>query len=338
MILVVSYPGDEHTEEVVARLARAGREVARIDLADFPSRAGLALGYGDGVEPSYRVELDGLGEVDLAACRAGWWRRVQPFQADPAVTVAHERAFALSETAQAMNGMIDALGCAWVNPPRADEAAHRKPWQWAAAREEGLHLPRTLVTNRPERAREFVRALGPRRSVFKAFLASELAWRETRLVREADLERLDAVRLAPVIFQEFVPGVDLRVTIVGERVFAAEIDATGTAYPVDMRMVVGEARVRPAVLPGEVERALLRLMRRLGLVYGAVDLRRRPDGEHVFLEVNPAGQWLFVERLTALPISDALAETLARLDAPPRPSRGVASRRAGSLPARWSRS
>ena len=60
--------------------------------------------------------------------------------------------------------------------------------------------------------------------------------------------------------------------------------------------------------------ALLALRRRLGLWYGAIDLRRAPDGEFVFLEINPAGQWLFVEYATGQPIAQELAALLARLD------------------------
>lgn len=33
-------------------------------------------------------------------------------------------------------------------------------------------------------------------------------------------------------------------------------------------------------------------------------------GEHVFLELNPAGQFLFVERLTGLPLLDAFCDFL----------------------------
>ncbi len=85
-----------------------------------------------------------------------------------------------------------------------------------------------------------------------------------------------------------------------------------------MRMVVDEARVRPVTLPPALTAGLLRLMRRLGLVYGAVDLRRRPDGSYVFFEVNPAGQWLFVEERTGMPISSEVAALLSRLDADAR--------------------
>jgi glutathione synthase/RimK-type ligase-like ATP-grasp enzyme len=217
--------------------------------------------------------------------------------------------------------MLDALPCAWVNPRIADEAAHRKPYQWEVAQQVGLRLPHTLVTNRPEEARAFIEQLGVGRVVFKAFLASIEAWRETRLIDAADMERLEQVRYAPVIFQEYVEGVDLRITAVGDRLFPCEIDARNTSYPADMRMVVGESKVQQVELPGGLYDTLLALQRRLGLYYGAMDMRRTPDGEYVFLEVNPAGQWLFVERLTGMPIGQAVADLLAGLEEHPEAGR-----------------
>jgi glutathione synthase/RimK-type ligase-like ATP-grasp enzyme len=178
------------------------------------------------------------------------------------------------------------------------------------ARALGLRLPRTLVTNSPEAARKFIDEVGLGRTIFKAFLASLEAWRETRLVEQSDLDKLDAVRFAPVIFQEYVEGVDLRITAVGDRLFAAEIDARSTSYPFDMRMVIGEATMQSVKLPPKVQRALLKLQRKLGLTYGAIDMRRTPDGEYIFFEVNPAGQWHFVEHRTGLQISQAIADLL----------------------------
>jgi glutathione synthase/RimK-type ligase-like ATP-grasp enzyme len=312
MIVVVSYPGEDHSDAVCARLAQAGREVLRLDLADFPARHALALQWQAGQAPKWGVEVDGR-EVDLQRARVLWWRRVSGFGLDPAIRKEAHRHFAQSETTQAVHGMLDSLPCTWVNPRLADDAAHHKPLQWTVAQQVGLQVPPTLVTTRAEAAREFVAAQRPDQVVFKPFLASIEEWRETRLVGEADLQRLDLLRLAPVIFQRYVPGVDLRITIVGRRLFAAAIDARQTSYPVDMRMVVGEGVNGPAELPAPVQRALLALMDRLGLRYGAVDMRRSDDGEHHFLEVNPAGQWLFAERVSGLPITQAVADYLGEL-------------------------
>jgi glutathione synthase/RimK-type ligase-like ATP-grasp enzyme len=257
------------------------------------------------------------GPFDLSIANVAWWRRVVPFDIEPQVRSASQRAFAASETSQAVNGALDALNCAWVNPRCADECAHRKPFQWEVASRVGLTLPKTLVTNNPDAGRRFIEQVGVDKTVFKAFLAMTETWRETRLIELQDMARLDSVRYAPVIFQEYIEGVDLRITVVGDRVFPAEIDARMTSYPFDMRMAIGEAIMQPTVLPPEVNDLILRFMRALGLCYGAIDMRRTAQGNFFFLEVNPAGQWLFVEQRTGLPISQAIADYLAEFDKDP---------------------
>ncbi len=123
---------------------------------------------------------------------------------------------------------------------------------------------------------------------------------------------LDNVKFAPVIFQEYIPAdVDLRITMIGEQIFPAAIHSQETEYKVDFRMTMEKARFEAVELPPKVVRMLRELMKRLGLVYGAIDMRRTPKGEYVFLEINPAGQWLFVEERTGQKISDALADLLA---------------------------
>ena len=309
MILIVSYPGDEHTDRVQALLTEAGREVVRIDLADFPSQREVDFGWIPPARPRWRIRHEGRW-VDLADTRAVWWRRVTDFAVDPTLGQGEGSTFAHSETSQAIHGVLDSLTCPWMNPRAADTAAHHKPYQWTVAQQLGLRLPRTLVTSNPQAAREFIDSVRPARVVFKAFLAAVHQWRETRLVEQEDLDRLDLVRYAPVIFQEYVPGVDLRITMVGDAIYAAEIDARDTAYEVDMRMVVGEARVSAVTLPAGLQSRLRALQRRLGLVYGAIDMRRTEAGDYAFLEVNPAGQWLFVEERCGLSIARAVADFL----------------------------
>ena len=99
----------------------------------------------------------------------------------------------------------------------------------------------------------------------------------------------------------------------GERTWLwAEIDARATSGPEDCRVDGGRARVRKARLPREVARGLRSLLSRLGLRYAAVDLRRTDEGAHLFLEVNPSGQFLFVERRTGHPVAEALCDLLVR--------------------------
>ncbi len=175
-------------------------------------------------------------------------------------------------------------------------------------------MPRTLVTNDPAAATEFV-ANRPVGSVIrKAFRNIAEAPRSTAIVTLEDLTRMDQVRFAPVTFQEFVPAdLDLRVIVVEDEVFAASIRSE-PEYQTDYRAGIGSAEFAPYALPDQVASALVELHKRLGLVYGASDFRVTPDGELVFLEVNPAGEYLFASDRTGQPVPQAIAACLERHD------------------------
>ena len=259
------------------------------------------------------VVADGVRR-DLTAVRAVWWRRPQPLELDAAITDPDDRSFAYGECHAAISGLWPCLDARWMNDPDRDERAARKAWQLKVAAGLGLRIPRTLITNEPVHAAEFIEQEGPAGVIYKAFSATERAWRETRLLRPDEREHLNAVRYAPVIFQEHVKvRADLRVTMVGERIFAAEIVGAPGGYDVDYRMAMHEAAIRPHTLPEPVADQLNRLMQALGLEYGAIDLRLSEEGEYVFLEVNPAGQWLFIEQRTEQPITAAVADRLLAL-------------------------
>jgi glutathione synthase/RimK-type ligase-like ATP-grasp enzyme len=123
------------------------------------------------------------------------------------------------------------------------------------------------------------------------------------------------VQHAPVIFQHYVEArYDLRITAVDEQLFPAAIHSQQTVYTVDSRIGIGSAKVVPVEIPDDVEDRLLELKRRLGFVYGAIDMRLTPAGDYVFLEINPGGQFMYIEAATGLPIAAAMAEQLHRID------------------------
>jgi glutathione synthase/RimK-type ligase-like ATP-grasp enzyme len=310
VIVAVSHRGDDHVAPVLEALRRLGERAVVLDTSELPARATLSAGFGvpgDGAAASLRGSHGVLRAPDVSAV---WWRRPRPLRASPDLSGSHA-GFAIRQADEALRGLAASLDVRWVNDPWREGAASHKPHQLAAAERAGLRVPRTLVTNDPERARAFLAAAGRRPVVHKALHATPRDWRTTRLVRAADRRRLASIRLAPVILQEYVPGVDVRVTAVGGALFAAAIDARRTRSPHDFRPAFDDARVEPASLPAGVASRLRALLRALGLSYAAIDLRRREDGEHVFLEANPSGQWLFVERRTGLPITAAVAALLA---------------------------
>ncbi len=308
MIVVVSHADDMHARLVLEALRPLGREAVVLNPGDFPARARIALGYGAGLG-KWTLDCE-AGPIRARDVAAVWWRRPLPLVTQPGLHPDHA-AFAARQTYEAVAGLAASIDARWVNDPWRDEAATHKPRQLAAAERAGFRVPRTLITNDPEKARTFLDAVGKRRAVHKALHATPEDWHATSFVDPEDRARLPAIRLAPVILQEYVPGVDVRVTVVGKRIFAAAIDARATCSPQDFRLAFDDAKVEPCKLPGDVARRVRALVTDLGLVYAAIDLRRRKNGDYVFLEVNPSGQWLFVERRTGYPISAAIADVLA---------------------------
>jgi hypothetical protein len=308
-VLVISHTHDIHAIEVLGHLARRGADAVLFDTGRLPRETQLTIAHDPLHGWSGSTRFDGR-TLDMAAIRAVWWRRPQPFMVHAELGGPADQGFAIAETHAAVSGLWSLLDAHWINEPDADDRAARKPWQLKQARAAGLRVPRTCMTNDPDAARAFV-AAEPGRVIYKAFSATEQLWRETRVLRDDEAVGLDAVRYAPVIFQEYIAGTaDLRVTIVGDQVFAAAITGGTGAYEYDFRVAMGDVTIVAYDLPVDVERSLLALMASLGLVYGAIDLRLTPDGDHVFLEINPAGQWLFVEHATGQPIGAAIADVL----------------------------
>jgi glutathione synthase/RimK-type ligase-like ATP-grasp enzyme len=312
MILIISSPEDIHAQAVMRALASQGvRDVRLLNLTDFPMRMDLVIRLDSNGQREFALTFPDGQRVPMSGVTAVWWRRPQAFGVPPTVTDPSHWHFAMSEAATAFQGMWQASSALWVNNVMRDAAAAHKSWQLALAKEIGLSIPETLMTNSPDEAREFW-ARFPGEVVYKGFMATLYAWRETRILKPEEESLVDNVRLAPVIFQRYVPAVvDLRITAIGTQLLAAEAHSQQGEYPVDVR-VNRNIVYKPHTLPPDIERRLLALMRRLGLEYGAIDMRLTPGGEYVFLEVNPAGQFLYVEQAAGIPIAAALAQHLAR--------------------------
>ncbi len=308
-VLVISHTHDVHAIEVLGHLERRGVDAVLFDTGRLPRETRLSITHG--AEGWHAQTFFDGRHLDMTAVRAVWWRRPQPFAVHAEICGLEDQQFALSETHAATSGLWSLLDARWINDPDADERAARKAWQLKVARAAGLRVPRTCMTNDPDAARAFVAAESGR-VIYKAFSATERTWRETRVLKPDEANGLDSVRYAPVIFQEYIPAhADLRVTIVGDQVFAAAIAAPPGGYEYDFRMEMDKATITAHDLPPAVSDGLSRLMQALGLVYGAIDLRLTPEGDYVFLEINPAGQWLFIEYKTGQPIGKAIADTLA---------------------------
>ena len=201
---------------------------------------------------------------------------------------------------------LDVADALVVNRPAAMETNASKPLQAQLIAEAGLPVPETLVTSDEQEAREFWRTHG--RVIFKSISGIRSIVRE---LTDADSERLHLLADLPVQFQEFVAGVDVRVHVVDDEVYAAEIRSGAVDYRYAARD--GAAVEMQAIdLPADVAERCVALTRRLGLFLAGIDLRRRPDGGYVCFEANPMPAYTYFEANTGLPIAEALASLLVR--------------------------
>jgi glutathione synthase/RimK-type ligase-like ATP-grasp enzyme len=306
-VIIVSSPNDIHARVVARRIADAGARAVILDSGEFPRRWRVSLRLGEG-PPRYVL---GDGEADYPAedVRGVWYRRPRAHLPDPAIADAEDRRHVVEESREAFLGWLATLGRKVINPPASEAVAARKVYQLAAARAAGLRVPETLVSNDPESVRQFCAALG-RRVVFKPFLGPRTCFVATQRLGPAHFAALDKIRHAPGIFQEEISKVaDLRATVVDGEIFVAMVRSRGREVPLDTRLDP-EPDYTACKLPDAVAAALRRLVAALGLRFGAADFGVTAGGEHVFFEINPGGQWLFVEIATGMRISHAMARAL----------------------------
>jgi glutathione synthase/RimK-type ligase-like ATP-grasp enzyme len=127
-----------------------------------------------------------------------------------------------------------------------------------------------------------------------------------------DVERLDRIRFCPVQFQAFVPGVDVRVHVVGDVVHASEITSDATDYRYAVRQTETPAAMRGIDLPGDVAARCIALAAGLGLEFAGIDLSFAEDGRVVCFEVNPSPAYSYFEAHTGQPIAETVARHLMR--------------------------
>ena len=203
--------------------------------------------------------------------------------------------------------------------PVSIQRAESKILQLRVAADVGLVYPETLISNDPAEIRAFCDQQGgrlvakPLRLGFFDYGDVQTAVYTTS-VGAADLAADDSLVVAPVIYQRHLEKrCDVRVTIVGDSLYAAAIHSQDVdSAKVDWRRSEVDLAHDVHVLPDEIAAACLRLLKALNLHFGAIDLVLTPEGRYYFLEINPNGQWLWLEDRLGFPISERIVEWLSQ--------------------------
>lgn len=246
------------------------------------------------------------GEWDLGLFAGVYARLVDPRTlpdlGDPPDPALLARAEALY---QALTAWLEVAPCRVVNRLGPSASNVSKPYQAQSILACGLLAPPTTVTNDPDEVRRFAAEHG--RVIYKSVSSTRSIVRELRGPRVEELER---VRHLPTQFQALIPGVDVRVHVVGEEVHATEVFSAATDYRYAGRDSE-EIEMRSCELPPALAASCLALSAALELPVCGIDLRRTPDGRWFCFEANPSPAYSFYENLTGQPIGRALVEYLA---------------------------
>jgi len=295
--------------------------VLRFNVDDYPSNVNLSASYFkktntwglNYAEVNFKDKL--LDKIKSVYCRPF----NDPVPSNQIKNRIHKKLI-IEQSAIFINWLPDILDCFWLNNPRAMERARSKALQLKIAAKVGFLTPDSLITNNPDEALFFYRKNEGK--IAAKLLQATPASRQlsgfiyTKKLTEKDLRYFDQIEYSPVLLQEYVDKkYEIRATVVGNKVFSARIDSqVKDMTKADWRCYeFGDPPPHKAIeLPLSINQKLIKMNKELNLEFGAYDLIYTPKKTYVFLEVNANGQWGWIQELTKLPISTAIADLLIK--------------------------
>jgi glutathione synthase/RimK-type ligase-like ATP-grasp enzyme len=305
MILIVTHKTDFTADFVINKLNRRKIDYKRLNCEDF-----LSSDFFFKYDPSFSYLL--LGQNDYQAV---WFRRTKLPEIKELSN--YEKLYVWNEIECFFKNLFSILPVNWLSSPVSVYEAENKLLQLKAAQELGFDVPNTLLTNSKTELRDFYYDNG-RDIVVKPISQTRVSNSDastfifTNLILPQHIAELEQFDLTPCIFQRKIPKkYELRVTVVGEQVFAAAIDSQkDEETKVDWRKK--RLKFKEVELPMDLQNLCVQLLKTLNLGFGAIDLVKTPSGEYVFLEINPNGQWAWIENQTGQKISNAIIKYLTQ--------------------------
>lgn len=304
-VLILTSEEDVTADLVVTQLTAQGTPLFRVDPEHFPGRVDLTARVTAGGGVVGHIAAYGR-RLPLHEVRSVWRRRPGP----PGQGATVQAEWVALESERALYGALRATTARWMNHPDAIAQSRYKVWQLETARRAGLRVPDTLFTTVPEDAAAFAASAGPLivKSVSGRHPEDPPVTLPTCRV-EAGADFAGVAASATCLQAEVAKVRDLRLTVVGDRMFPCYIEPRGGEL--DWRFLPAEeCSWTIGEIPEEVRAGARRYMAAAGLVYAALDFAVDAHGTCWFLEANQGGQFGFVELATGAPISQAIAEWL----------------------------
>lgn len=316
MLLIVTNGMDATTDYLLPKLKEASIPFVRFDTNTALER--ISFSYTPG-NPLLRIDSKLYGPDDFSNV---WYRRPERLLSSQ-IPDSPEGKCVLDEWSECLEGFFAHIPrIRWMNFPAANALASRKLEQLSKAQQFGLTIPDTIVTQDSEALRAFfskhkgeviVKPLG-RASVERP--DSEMdSIIFTNMVRESDLENLDDLAQCPTLFQSSVRKLsDVRITMVDGDFHSYELtakDSDGKQRCDIRRNNMADVDYRELFLPQDVTDSLIRLVNHYGLRFAAIDMAVADDGQWYFFEVNPNGQWAWLDLCAGATIYESFCKSFS---------------------------
>jgi glutathione synthase/RimK-type ligase-like ATP-grasp enzyme len=321
MILIVTEKFDPHTDIIQIELNKRGISSYRFHLSDFPTKISVSYFAGHS-QPG--ILKHNNNEILLSSIHSVWYRRTESFSF-PDFLAKEELDIARRECNSFIHGLWKAIPHAkWISIPEKIQEASIKVEQLIRAETLGFNILPTCFSNDPETIFNFFKAYATSRKIlYKTHTPVMVSHADGKvgvayavLLDDDKLKKIEEIRNAPGIFQVYMPKkYDIRVTIIGDKIFSCKIDSQSSfetyvdcrAYSWGSGMLPGHQQY---ALPCHIADKCIELIRSYGLEFGAIDLVNGQDGNYYFLELNPNGQWAWIQEVTGMPMKEAFIDLL----------------------------
>lgn len=303
MILIITHKTDFTADFVINKLNHQKIKYKRFNCEDL-----LLTPFNVKIDGSFKYSI-----LDQSDYNSVWFRRTKLPEINN--LSCENKLYILNETESFCKNLFSTISAKWLSQPDAIYRAENKILQLKLAQKLGFSIPATIITNSKSDLAEFYEK-NHKNIIIKPISQTRIQYKEnpafifTNVVPDKYIKEIDKFDLTPCIFQENIfKEYEIRVTVVDEKVFAAKVfSQEDNETKTDWRKK--KLNFHKTTLPEEIENLCIQLVKKLDLSFGAIDLIKTPDGGYVFLEINPNGQWAWIESQTEQKISDAIIKFL----------------------------
>lgn len=297
MILIITHKEDYTSDFLINKLNKKKIEYVRWNCEDI-------INNNYHVDENLNFIFEGSSNF-----KSVWFRRTKLPNIENLSN--NEKIYLFSEYDNLLKNLFCTIDAKWVSNPFSINQSENKLYQLKIAKSLGFKIPNTLVTNSKKELLEFYKNYSKsliikQLSLSKIISNNEVEFILTNILKDEHISEIEKYDLTPCIYQEKIEKkIELRVTVVGEEIFKVGINSQATEITkTDWRK--GKLDFYIEELPKELKEKCVLLIKSLNLKFGAIDFIIDKNGDYIFLEINPNGQWAWIENETNMKISDAI--------------------------------